>query len=303
MPSVSDVFPPFPELFRMPFFYASLSSLKVYYAVPAEGLLPYMGGTTLRPASFTDVPRGQGVVTVEFQNYTGHGGTLLETCNEVEFNIVAYPASRADRIVPMTLVDYVRGMEQTKTVGGFRVYVPCDNPFAIQAGRTVFGEPKFQTTFSFNLPTPNAPDQKTWTYTVNDPAYVPPAQGNPSPRQKDIIYTVNADLTGLAIDPNGNPSPLVLYSMFPALPDGEIAGRNGYHGQRLIGSLWNIFHMDQIFWLDGSARNRVSLTFGKSKHPMRVDMEKIIGKAPAIAVQVYQSEPVAAENRAWYVDV
>lgn len=302
MPAASKVFPPFPDLFRMPFFYASLSSLKVYYAVPAAGLTPFMGGTTLRAATFTDLPADQGVVSVEFQNYTGHGGTLLETCNEVEFNILAYPASRADRVAPMSLGDYIRGMEQTKSVGGFRVYVPCDNPFAIKAGREIFGEPKFQTTFAFQLPTPNLPDQRTWTYTVNDPAYVPPTQGNNSPRQKDVIYTVNADLTGLAIDPNGNPSPLVLYSMFPELPDGGLAGRDGYKGQRLIGSLWNIFHLDQIYWLDGTTRGRVSMTFGKSKHPMRVDMEKIIGQAPAVCVQVFQSEPVAAENRAYFVD-
>ena len=180
MPAVSKVFSPFPDLFRMPFFYASLSSLKVYHAVPAAGLGPYLGGTTLKPATFTDLPANQGVVTVEFQNYTGHGGTLLETCNEVEFNILAYPASRADRIAPISLGDFIRGMEQTKSVGGFRVYVPCDNPFAIRAGREVFGEPKFQTTFAFQLPTPNLPDQRTWTYTVNDPAYAPPA-GGPQP--------------------------------------------------------------------------------------------------------------------------
>ena len=302
MPAASDVFSPFPDLFRMPFFYASLSSLKVYYAVPVAGLAPYLGGTTLKPATFTDLPADQGVVTVEFQNYTGHGGTLLETCNEVEFNILAYPASRADRVAPMSLGDFVRGMEQTKTVGGFRVYVPCDNPFAIRAGRTVFGEPKFQTTFTFQLPTPNLPDQRTWTYTVNDPGYAPPAKGKNGPKAADVVYTVNADLTGLATDPHGNPSPLVLYSMYPPLPNGGLAGRDGYRGQRLIGSLWNIFDLDQIYWLDTATQDRVSLTFGKSKHPMRVDMEKIIGRAPAVCVQVYQSEPVAAENRAYFVD-
>jgi hypothetical protein len=301
MPSTSDIFPPFPDLFRMPFFYASLSSLKVYYAVPADGLVPYLGGTTLKPATFTDLPGDQGVVSVEFQNYTGHGGTLLETCNEVEFNILAYPVSRADRVTPMSLGDYVRGMEQTKTVGGMRIYVPCDNPFAIQAGRVVFGEPKFLTTFAFQVPSPNQPDQKTWTYTVHDPAYVPPTKPKPTAK-KDVIYTVNADLTGLVVDPNGNPSPLVLYSMFPELPNGGLPGRNGYRGQRLIGSLWNIFDMDQIYWLDKGTQGRVTMTFGTSKHSMRVDMEKIVGAAPAIAVQVYQSEPVAAENRAYFVD-
>jgi hypothetical protein len=302
MPAVSKVFSSVPKPFEMPFFYASLSSLKVYCAVPAVGLGPYLGGTTLRAATFTDLPPDQGVVSVEFQNYTGHGGILLETCNEVEFNVLAYPASRADRIAPMSLVDFIRGMEQTKSVGGFRVYVPCDNDVAIEAGRGIFGEPKFKTTFDFHVPTPNMVNQRTWTYTVNDPAYPKPDDGEGYPKPKDIIYTVNADLTGLAIDPHGNPSPLVLYSMFPELSDGGLAGRDGYKGQRLIGSLWNIFDLFQTYRLDAATQGRVSMTFGKSKHPMRVDMEKIIGKAPPVCVQVYQSEPVAAENRAYFVD-
>lgn len=302
MPAVSKVFSPFPDLFRMPFFYASLSSLKVYYAVPSAGLGPYLGGTTLKPATFIDLPADQGVVTVEFQNYTGHGGTLLETCNEVEFNILTYPASRADRIAPISLGDYIRGMEQTKSIGGFRVYVPCDNKFAILAGREIFGEPKFQTTFKFQVPTPNEPDRRTWTYTVNDPAYAPSDPEKVSPKPKDVIYTVQADLTGMAIDPHGNPSPLVLYSMFPELANGGLAGRDGYKGQRLIGSLWNIFDLFQTYRLDAATQGRVSMTFGKSRHPMRVDMEKIIGKAAPVCVQVYQSEPVAAENRAYFVD-
>ena len=73
-------------------------------------------------------------------------------------------------------------------------------------------------------------------------------------------------------------------------------------GQRLIGSLWNISDLDLIYWIDVANRDRVTTAFGKSKHPMRVDMERIVGKAPAVCVQVYQSEPVAAENRAYFVD-
>ena len=166
-------------------------------------------------------------------------------------------------------------------------------------GRAPCSEAEVLTTFTFLLPTPNLPDQRTWTCTVNDPAY-PAGRGEISPKPKDVIYTVNADLTARRSTPRQSVAPGALQHV-PGTPDGRLAGRDGYN-QRLIGSLWNIFDLDQIYWFDATTQSRVSMTFGKSKHPMRVDMEKIIGKAPAICVQVYQSEPVAAENRAYFVD-
>jgi hypothetical protein len=296
-----EVFPPIPERWHMPFYYASLSSLKIYYAVDAAALGPYLGGTGLKHARFKDAP-GQGVVSVEFQNYTGHGGVVLETCNEVEFNILAYPKSREAQVPLMPLLEFIKGLDQTKTIGGFRVYVPCDNPIAIDAGRQVFGEPKFKTTFSYKLPSLNLPKQKTWEYTVYDPEY-DPSMGKP--KQKDIVYEVTAHLTGMTPEHDGNPSAIVLYSMFPELPDGGLAGSNGYRSGRLIGSLWNIFDVDLVYWLcdKGQKQKKVSLTPGESGHSMRADMEAIIGSAPPVCVQVYQSDPAAVENRAYYVDV
>jgi hypothetical protein len=96
----------------------------------------------------------------------------------------------------------------------------------------------------------------------------------------------------------------VLYSMYPQLPNGGLAGSKGYgRGYRLIGSNWNIFGVDDIYVLDKSTRRKVKMTFGKSTHPMRSDMQKIMGSCPAAMVQVYQSPPVATESRAAFVDV
>ncbi len=298
------IFTPFTDKFKMPFYYASLSSLKIYYRVDAAALAPFLQGTTLRVARFSDVTAGQGVVSVEFQNYTGHGGMLLEICNEVEFNILSYPASREAQTPSMPLEAFIKGMDQTKTIGGFRVYVPCDNKFAIEAGREIFGEPKFYTTFHFQLPSLNLPDQKTWTYTVHDPDYSPPDDWTKyRPEPKDIIYTIDADLQSVPAENDGNPSPVVLYSMFPELPNGGMAGTNGYKNCRLIGSLWNIFDVDRVYKLTKHDAAKVKIAFGKSKHAMRVDMESVIGSAHPDFVQVYQSDPAAVENRAYYVDV
>jgi hypothetical protein len=284
----------------MPFYYASLSSLKIYYAVDAAALGPYLGGTGLKPARFADEDfADKGVVSVEFQNYTDHAGMVLGTCNEVEFNILAYPISRKAQVPHMPLRDFIKGLDQTKTIGGFRVYVPADNKIAVAAGRQVFGEPKFFTSFHYALPAPNLPDQKEWKYTVYDPEY-DESMGKPKPT--DIIYEVSADLTGMTPEHDGNPSAIVLYSMLPELPDGGLAGRNGYSGGRLIGSLWNIFDVDFVYWLDSEGQDKVRLKPRESGHTMRTDMQAIIGSAPPVCVQVYQSDPVAVENRAYYVD-
>jgi hypothetical protein len=214
----------------------------------------------------------------------------------------------------VTLDDFVMGMEQTKTIGGFRVYVPADNQFAVKAGRDIFGEPKFLTDFHYQVPALNLPERKTWEYTVLDPGYRLPAPPEPyKPGAKDKIYTIRADLSSLPFSPDGNPSSIVLYSMFPDTLDGELTaeqmrlvklpGRKGYTGGRLIGSLWNIFDVDRVYKLDDGGRKKVSIDFGRSPHPMRTDLEEILGSAPPLFAQVYQSDPVAVENRAYYVDV
>jgi len=294
--SSGSIFPPVPPPFRMPFYYASLSSLTLYYRVATETLMPFLKGTGLQPAQFD----GGGAVSIEFQNYTGHGGTLLETVNEVECNILAYPTAFLPGVPQhMSLEDFIQGADQTKTIGGFRVYVPADNKFAVQAGREIFGEPKFLTTFSYNLPALNNPTQLTWEYSVLDPSYRPPKQGKlPDPRPKDTIYQVAADLRGLDPVPS-NPSSTTLYCM---LPGGKLVGNKGYKG-RLIGSRWDVFSVYQAYFLNKRAQAKVTLTLGQSDHPMRVGMEELLGSSPVpAAARVYQSAPVAAEGGAFFVE-
>ena len=86
-----------------------------------------------------------------------------------------------------------------------------------------------------------------------------------------------------------------------AVAEQDVAGKRlnvTLTGRDAVGA----FLLKRTYRLDAATQGRVKMTFGKSKHPMRVDMEKIIGKAPPVCVQVYQSEPVAAENRAYFVD-
>ena len=304
----NDVFPPFdPEnptkpRFEMPFHYASLSSFKVFYVVGANVLSGFLKGTTLKVASFSDLNADKGLVSVEFQCYTSSYGTGLGACNEVEFNAIVYPESLAHRVPAISLEDYVKGLEQTKTIGGMRVYVPADNDIAVQAGRICFGEAKFFTTFRYDIPDLNSFHHHPWDwkYSVMDPGFK--VNENTDPAPGDVIYSLSANLKGIDAEA-GNTSPIMLYSMLPELPDRTLPGESGYPGgYKLIGSLWNIFGTNHIYKLGESASGCVSVEFGESGHMMRTDTQKILKDATPVMVQTFQSPPAAIENRAFYIN-
>lgn len=291
MSSIQDnrIFPPFPpggEL-KMPFFYASTAFFWTFYQANADKLDKYLEGTGLKAVRFADMDPNTGLVSMNFQNYTAHLGNGLSTVNEVEFNIHCFPKSQEKYVPSITFDDYMYGQEQTKLIGGFRLHVPADNQFAVKAGIEVFGERKFLTTFQYEVPAPNKPENTTWDYQVNDPNIGPAGPG------EAFIYKVTADLHGP--EPTlGNASPITLYSMLPGGPDSPPG--NG----RLIGSRWNLLGMYQNY-MDLSLA-KLTLQFGSSEHPMRKDMEDIIGDTPCCAVRYFHSQPSAVENRAYWVE-
>ncbi len=292
-------FPPIPPPWSMPFYYASLSSLTLYWKVPVRLLAPYLRGTGLRPAPFLwgGVPDyDSGVVSIEFQTYTGHGGTILETVAEVEFNILAYPEVWSQRLADMSLTEYLTGRDQTKIIGGMRIFVPADNHFAVQAGQEIFGEPKFLTYFVYSVPALNNPSVRSWSYSVLDPATPLPPFGTPVP-VPGSIYSIEASFDGCAAIP-ANPSALTLWSMWP---NASIPGRQGYHEGRLIGSYWNIFDVSTVHELTAAQAANVKVTPGDSRHPMGEGVRELI-TTPAVAARVFQSKPAAVENHAFFVE-
>ena len=82
---------------------------------------------------------GKALVSLDFQAYTSSWSGGLEVTREIEFNAYVYPQSWADDTPLMPWQQYIRGTDQTKTIGGWRIHVPCDNPVAIQAGTELFG--------------------------------------------------------------------------------------------------------------------------------------------------------------------
>ncbi|HZT61029.1 MAG TPA: hypothetical protein VFA21_20660 [Pyrinomonadaceae bacterium] len=270
--------PPVPAGFQMPFYYASLVNCAMYFPVEPGVLKPYLKGKFVKPALFD----GRGLVYFNYQLYTAHFPGFMSLVTEIELNIVSYPAAVERHVPALSFREFVTGEDQTKLYGNLRVHVPCDNPQAIKAGVELFGEPKFQTTFNASLPSLNDPTVKSWMFICNDPAAKDPTKDDGS-----YIFKADADLPGL--DPvAGNVSPTTEY---------------GIVGGRLIGARWNILEPHETYFLDPAQAKRVEVSYGTSQHPMKKDMQTLVGDSPCAAVQTFASKPVAIQSRAYYADI
>jgi hypothetical protein len=276
----SELFPALPQGFQEPFWYASLQSFWLYYRVEPEklrGRLP--DGAGLEVALF-DFGGGEtaGLASLDFQRYTGHGPTFLETTDEVEFDFYVYPRVRVPQVPLMTWQEYLLGTDQTKTIGGYRLHVPCDNPIAVEAGKGLYGEPKYLAVFDYTVPSLNGPPSSAWSYQVfqslgpMDPHL--PANG-------PLIYGLQCDLTGIASQP-ASPSPLIEYGVL----DG-----------RLVANFWDFYGP-----FDTYMGPTAELTLGTDPDPTGTltDVQELIGASQPIAAQVYTSPPASAESRGWY---
>jgi Ferritin-like len=285
--------PSVPAPLTMPFYYASLNNCIVHFLVDPERVEPFLEGTVLRPAIFD----GKASVAFNFQAYAGlfSGGvdqppaewatSCIGVTQELELNIVAYPAAQEDNLPDISFEQWVMGDEQSKLMGNHRVFVPCDSDAAIQAGIDLFGEPKFKTTFGVNLPSYN-PVRKpgadryvpewveTWGFKVNDPD-TPSAD----------IFTCVVDMSGLPAVP-GNISSITEY---------------GTHDDRPIACRWNILQPFKTFFLDAREAARVQLSYGDSSHPMQQAMKALLDCGQVAAVQTFVSTPAAIQSRAVFL--
>ena len=272
MPQRQEMFPEIPP--GLPFFYGTLACVWGFFPAATDVLARFLDGTGLRVASID----GAGLACLNFQRYLASSDTELEATVEVEFNIVAYPASREAAAPMLSLAEYVGGADTTKTVGNYRLHVACDDKEAIKYGKLFFGEPKFEATFKYKVPDLNAPDSTTWT--VQCDAVEPPG---------GEVFTLRvADLGGRPAVP-ANSSEIVQYSVLNGRP---------------ICSRWNIFGVSRMVLLDSRGPAPLSLSLStQSRHPMAVDMLAILGREPrAAAVQTYFSPPAASIGRPAYAD-
>ena len=260
----------------LPFYYASISSFWIYFEVDPGLLRPFLNNTGLAPAIF----EGKGLVNLNFQNYTAHNGNSLAATDELEFNIVAYPEAREDDVPSFPAECFLLGEDQTKTLGHYRLHVPCDNKFAVAAGKTLYGENKFVAGFSYTVPSLNLPTAKTWQYTIKDQSGIE-------------ILSVNADIEGVSFA-TANPATIINYSML---------------NSRLVGSRRNLWAtVENYFPLSKGDAKKIDVHIGDSTfHQMASDLATILGRdskgnaeAKPVAVQVIQTPPVIAESRPYF---
>ena len=264
----NKIFPPLPAGFTLPFYYASVSAIWVYYAIDPRTAAPFLENSGLEPALFD----GRAVALLNFQRYTAHLAPVLSTVNEAQFNIMAYPAVRAAQTPAISLADFLAGGEQTKLIGAFRLWVPADNPNAVGGGKELFYEPTFLTTFTYKVPDLNDPAQQSWDVTCNDP--------NDS---REFIFALHADVAPLALTASAM-SPVTQYTLDPR--------------RRLFSYAWNLNSVFQSAIVDEGGP---TIRFGGSAHPMRADMQRLLDGASAAGVQIFDSPPAGASTRGFLV--
>jgi hypothetical protein len=280
------LFPPLPTGFVEPFWYGSLQSFWLYYRVAPEAVaarLPDLPGNEGLEVALFDFDGERGALaSLDFQAYTGHGPSFLEYVHEVEFNVYAYPRARVPEVPTLTCQEFLAGQDQTKSVGGYRLHVPCDNANAVKAGIGLYGEPKYLAQFVYSTPTLNDPTVVTWDYSV----FQQEANGQQGP----LVYSIDADLQGLA-PLAGNPSPLVEYGVL------EHDGR-----PRVVANQWNFYGPFMTYALGGEGAARVSLGLGPAADPKGLlkDLRSLIGTSAPVAAQTFTSAPVASECRGWF---
>ena len=278
----SELFPPPPKGFQEPFWYASLQSFWLYYRIDAELVretLPAESGLEVALFDFGDGDLSA-LASIDFQRYTGHGQQYLETTVEVEFNVYAYPGTRVPEVPLMTWQQYLEGGDQTKTIGGYRLHVPCDNQNAVLAGRGLYGEPKYLAVFDYTVPSLNGPPSASWSYHVYQDLGGEPDPTKPhTPVQGPLIYSLDCDLGDEPSVP-ASPSPLIEYGVL----DG-----------RLVANFWDFYGP-----FDTYMTARAGITYGTEPTRTLDDLRRLIGHSQPIAAQVYTSPPVSAESRGWY---
>ncbi|MCB5166551.1 hypothetical protein LG634_17120 [Streptomyces bambusae] len=281
--------PPVPDPFRLPFHYGALHQLGIDWLVdpgPVRDLLA-KHHPDLTAAEFD----GRALVSLNYQLYFAQypfGGGITQ---EIEYSVIAFPTADRDRLPELTYAQYAQGWDQTKLLGIARIHVVCDNPFAIRAGRELYAEPKRPGWFEVTLPSLNGPAGDTWTVHVNDAAI----GGSDGPGRSDGPDTLDRhdapllDFTAALDGLRPAPANLAPVTGYGTTPDG-----------RLLAGPMNVYHPYQ--WYDLTHHtDRTNLTVHSPTTPLGQDLTTLIGPAPAAGAWTYQSPPVAAHNRPYYV--
>jgi hypothetical protein len=264
------------------FYYAGIAANWLWYEADLETLRAYLEPVGMSPYDFG----GYGAVNINFFNALAFygvgqpGNQGLGGFNETEVNIAAFATKVADNVPQgISLDDFLTTGDPTKRIGNYRVWVACDDPVAVACGIQVFMENKFLVSYDYDVPGANnqkpAPKQFLSQWTCYDD-------------KSATIYGLEMNLEGFSPVP-GNMSEVIDLSFDKAT-------------RRPVGSRRNFLGMFDTY-LQKRVGDGVKLEFGNSTHPMKHDMEQLIGASRVHAIQTYRSPTCIAEAAGFYADL
>lgn len=273
--------PPIAEPFRLPFHYGALHNIGIDYLVEPETAAKILARThpRLAPADFD----GRACVSLNYQLYFAQYGDGSGITEEVEINIVAHPRGEEHRMADVSYEEYASGVDQSKLLGIGRIHVLCDNTIAITAGTKLFAEPKLPARFTATMPSLNGPETSDWHIRVLDAEFT--ADGSITPG-KQLLFSIEARLDGVAGVPVNN-TPITGYGT-----DSE--------GRLLAGRL-GVYHPYRFHSLSAETATRVSVHVADTDSLVGQDLSALLGRTAPVGVWTYQSGPVAAHNRPYYL--
>jgi hypothetical protein len=268
----------------LPFYYAGISSIWLYWRADLRLLDAYLREKKMAPVAFD----GAGVVAMNFFNAVAlygagqPGNPGAAGFNETEINILACAADQRANVPELSLSDFLLQGDQTKRIGAYRVWVLCDNPIAIAAGRQLFFENKVLTAYKYDVPALNYPGQSAWSWTCYE--------GEDTSQE---IYDAQVSLTGLSPTP-GNMSEWI-----------DLSWVEG--SRRVAASRRTYFGMMDTYFIPranhSAVRVNVPWESAAPKGTPRHDVHELIGNHPAFAVQLFRSPPCIAEARPYWADL
>jgi hypothetical protein len=285
--------PDIPEGFTMPFYYSSLLSVDVFYLIPIEKAKSYLRNASLKVADFA----GNAVIGCNFQLFSGQFSSGIDNSVKnwidygvgitqgVELYVVVHTKNSSDSTpVFLSFEQFILGEEQSKILGNYMIFMPCDGKIAIKAGEVLFGEPKVKTTFKTNFSGENfihnnifyqPCSNKRWGFQVNDPV-----------DKDEFIFRYQVDLSNFD-HLLSNQSPTTEYGIF---------------NDKLIACRCNMLQPMKVYFLDKYEADRVKLIFGNSLHEMKLAMADLIGSLPSVAVRTFFKPSVAVKSEYFFVD-
>lgn len=260
-----DVLPEIPEGLGSPFYYSSLSSLLLLFAVPPRGVELGPSGHLFKLAELSETA----VAAISFQRYLADYGTDTLVITELELSALVVPKSHPKEFSGISLEQFAKGEEQSLSVGFLPVAVACDAEPAVNAGIKLFGEPKFLARMSSQAPSTNVPGSGArWTvsYTRDTTAAT-------------TDFTLSCDLSAQR-STQVNAAIVTTY--------GCVAGNP-------VGSRWNIYQAGDLYF-PIVVTDIVSLAV-RDDDPVVSSFAASVGSGSLAAVREHRTRPVAARGR------